>query len=160
MATRLGRRYDVGWWGRPEGMPYGDWLVWQEWRSTGLAGALGMYFNVGLGEGGSIPSGTPEHLAAMWRYTTQKRADVVVVFADSVALVELRANASSSAVGRLLQYGMLWAQDPVVPGTVRLVLVTDHEDAELRALCDAVGVELNIVPAVRLPAALRQVDGE
>lgn len=141
MPTTLGQRYPVYWGGYPPHMSPEDLVLWKTYRQNIETGAVSLYFDVGLGGQTDIPPGTSPEMAIMWLRNTQKRIDVLIETSQDWIITELRHNATSSAVGRLLQYRELWNEDPPDSKPVRLRLVTDMGDSDLQKLCERVGIE-------------------
>lgn len=147
---------------RPDRMAPGDFEIWARWWPSIADGTVTVIFDVGLGDGlplspdspagrvlsapfdfrvlASSPPGSPEKLAFMHLRNSQKRADVIIEREAEVWLVELRFAAQASAIGRLLMYGRLWAEDPVFDKEVRLFLVTDADDPDVRLTAKDFGV--------------------
>lgn len=147
---------------RPDRMSPGDFEIWARWWPRVLGGALAVIFDVGLGDGlplspeteagrilsapfdfrtlAAAPRGSPEKLAFMHLRNTQKRADVIIERDSEVWLVEMRFNAQASAIGRLQMYGRLWAQDPVWDKPVKLYLVTNLEDPDVKVTAELLGL--------------------
>jgi hypothetical protein len=122
-----------------------DVRIWQRWRLTDtvrLASAL--YFDVGFTTT-QAPPGTPENMARMWERVTAARADVVIDAGARWLIVELRAQASSSAIGRLLYYRTLWQKDPPDDRPVELILVTNAPQPGLVEAAQGVGIKLEVV---------------
>ena len=135
MPTLLGNKYNAAWLGVPIRMSPEDYEIWQRWRPLHKSEISELYFDVGLGGGSPVPDQYDEQMRWMWLRNTQKRADVVAVMGGGVEIIELRTMASENAVGRLLCYGMLWLDDPVIVASLRLRLVTDDYDADVERLC-------------------------
>jgi hypothetical protein len=120
-----------------------DYLIWQRWWPTKKHLARSVYWDVYLGEGIQLDD-EPANYQRMWQRNTQKRADAVIETADSIWLVEMRFQANSIAVGRLLMYQRLWRQDPALPGSLRLWLVTDTRDSIVEALCQELSISYEV----------------
>jgi hypothetical protein len=94
------------------------------------------YFDVGVGEGEEIHTDEKnENYARMWRRNTQKRIDVLLLFeGKEVWIIEVREEATGSAIGRLIMYRKLYWEDDPFNLPVRLVLVTNEYDKEVEKL--------------------------
>lgn len=134
MSTALGRRFAPTTALYPPHMSPEDFKLFKRWGIDALKDAINVFYDVGLGEGIGVPPGTDEALSRMWTKITQKRADVVVEYLDHVDIVELRFNATSNAIGRLLSYRMLWQDDPPINKTAFFNLVTNRFDPDLERL--------------------------
>lgn len=140
MPTTAGDAFLPDFRGRPPHMSEEDFAIWQRWWPFNRAGVTRMWFDVGLGMPDELPE-TPDAAGlGGWIRINQKRVDVVIDREGVIEIVELRAGATLNAVGRLLGYGLLWGDDPVVPGPVKLILVTDRRDAEVERLAVRSGI--------------------
>jgi hypothetical protein len=74
-------------------------------------------------------------------HNTQKRIDVLIETQKSWKIVELRHNATASALGRLIMYRNLWKSDPPDDRPVELMLVTDKYDPDVEAAAKELGIE-------------------
>lgn len=145
MATILGRQFPLKadlW---PPHMSPEDYVIFRRWAADAFAGALKVFYDVGLGAGAEYPKDTPVEMVRMWTKVTQKRADLIIEYPDKVRLVELRDSATANAAGRLLVYKMLWLDDPVIPKPLILTLVTNKPDVELKRLCKLYDIEFILV---------------
>lgn len=140
MSTRLGQPFAATWQGRPPRMSPEDLQIWYRWRPLIQHELITQYFDVGLGEGKAPPPDTPEPYAHMWERNTQKRADALLVTRSGLWIVELRFQANSNAIGRLLQYGLLYNQDPTLGPYTQLILVTNERDADIEDMAKAVNM--------------------
>ena len=61
--------------------------------------------------GHRITHQTSDYLKKDWLRLTQKRIDVLAETVDSWIIIELRARATSSVLGRLMVYGKLWRDE-------------------------------------------------
>lgn len=145
MPPLLGRWFPAAWSGAVPHLSKGDQLLWTKVRGQLVQDAVALYFDVGLGKGAPVPPGTDPALAAMWLKNTQKRADVVIERPHGWEIVELRESAKSSAVGRLLMYLKLWAEDPPDARPVSATLVTNVADDDVRSLCETLGIRYLVV---------------
>lgn len=143
MATALGPRWPAEILRTPPHMSPEDEEIYRIWWPQYASKALAVYYDVGLGEGSvdALPPNAPANYAGAWIHNTQKRADMLAVFPQELWLIELRHAATSNAVGRLLQYKMLWLSDPVLPGRLRIFLVTNHFDPDLQRLAKFHNIE-------------------
>jgi hypothetical protein len=122
-----------------------DVRIWDRYLPLIRDQVSAMYFDVGLGSGATLPETEPENYRRMWKRNTQKRADVLAVVDNELWLIELRYAASSSAIGRLLMYRLLYLQDPKLGKSLRLILVTDQYDADVELAATAAGITYLIV---------------
>lgn len=122
-----------------------DFEIWQRYRDTATRDALWVFYDVGLGSGKPYEGPEDENLRLMWLMNTQKRADVIIQRRNHIDIIELRHAATANAVGRLLQYRMLYLRDPVLGKPVVMTLVTNLEDPELRDLCKQYSIRYIVV---------------
>ena len=140
MPTTLGQKYLPTWDGVPPHMSPEDYEIWKRYRPTIIRDAQAIYYDVGIGGQITVPPGTTPEMAAMWFRNTQKRIDVLLDYGIGWIIVELRFNASSSAIGRLLHYRDLWNADPPDKRPLLLRLVTNRDDPEIRALAQKLDI--------------------
>lgn len=145
MPTILGQRYQPTWDGLPPHMSPEDYDIWKRYRPQILKDAQVIYYDVGLGGQITVPPGTTPEMARMWFRNTQKRIDVLLDYGIGWVIVELRVDASSSAVGRLIFYRDLWQQDPPDKRPIILRLVTNREDREIRGLTQKLDIDYIVV---------------
>ena len=138
MSTRLGPAWPPLMSRRPPHMSPEDEEIYRIWWPQHAHLAKEVYFDVGVGPGASsaVPPNAPTNYAGAWIHNTQKRIDMVAVLEREIWIIEFRHAATSNAVGRLLQYDLLWANDPPFPTPVKLFLVTNHYDADLALLSE------------------------
>lgn len=118
-----------------------DLEIWRRWWPSVERGAIALYFDIGLGLPDELPETEDSAALAGWIRNTQKRADVIIERADEVWLVELRFNAQSSAIGRLLTYQQLLIDDNPFKKPIRPYLVTNKFDSEVRRIAEALGLQ-------------------
>ena len=103
-----------------------------------------VYFDVGLGNGNITPVNEPPEYVRMWKFNTQRRADALLVRGNELWLTEIRFAANPNAIGRLLAYRYLWEKDPVLPGKLQLVLVTNIHDEVTGELAEKSGIQYEV----------------
>ena len=145
MPTTLGTPFARTWEGVPPHMSGEDLDLWQKYRTTAIKNSIHLYFDVGLGGQTEVPPGTTPEMATMWLRNTQKRIDVLVEEEKKWVIIELRARAQSSAIGRILLYSDLWKLDPPNDKPVELRIVTDTEDRDVRVLSEKLGITFILV---------------
>jgi len=145
MAITLGTARSPGWQGYPPHMSDEDYKIWIRYRQQIVPIALKLYFDVGVGGTSNTPPGTPDYLKKDWLRLTQKRIDVLAETADSWIIIELRARATSSVLGRLSVYGKLWRDEQPDNKTVRLIAVSDTGDKDVIATATSMGIEFVVV---------------
>lgn len=146
MNTDLGTAYGKDYTGLPAHMPDTEIKIWTRWKERALENSLRVWFDVGLGPGAPIPENTDPNIAKMWKRNTQRRADVIIEYPTSVAIVEIRYNANPNVVGRLLTYRRLWlADNPIPDKPVELLVVTDILDQDTLDTCEETGVNYLVI---------------
>jgi hypothetical protein len=141
MPTILGPAYSASFTGYPTRMSAEDVEIWRRYFPTVREGATIIYFDVGLGLADELPAIEDPNQLLGWIKNTQKRADVIIEREDRVDLIELRFNASSNAVGRLMMYAKLLAEDNPFRKPIRAILVTNRFDGEVGRLCEGLGFQ-------------------
>src|SRR4030066_719616 len=127
MPTILGPAYPPDWDGTPKRMSKEDFALWKIYRETELNGVIALYFDVLLGKGQDAGEGYTDEEKQFWREKTQLRADVVIEYDDKVKLVELRANASVSTIGRVDAYMLLMNDDNPLGKPLEAEIVTNTQ---------------------------------
>ncbi len=147
MATRLGTPWPPIISRTPPHMAPEDYEIYRAWWPQHASKATLVFYDVGVGSGrtDTIPLNAPDNFAGAWIHNTQKRIDMLAVMPGEVWLIELRHYATSNAIGRLLQYKLLWEEDPQLQGKLRLFLVSNSHDPDLDKLAKMNGVTYNWV---------------
>ena len=145
MPTVLGRRFPPITTTYPPHMSPEDYKLFKRWMIDAFRSAINVYYDVGLGEGSPSGMELDPSMLKMWQKVTQKRADVVVEYLEYVDIVELRFNATSNAIGRLLSYRMLWQDDPPINKTAFFSLVSNRFDPDLERLAGEHNIHYLIV---------------
>ena len=91
-------------------------------------------YNEHLGEGAAIALDWPTWMAVMVKALSTHRVDVVVERPNEVLLIEVKGIAGMGAVGQLLGYEALWLRERGVDRPVRLLLVCERVEADMRAV--------------------------
>ncbi len=132
---KLGTKFHPTWDGKPPHMAPKDYDIWIRARKGFTFEAAAMYFDVGLG-GQEIPDKqlSPQ-MFDMWQRVTQKRIDVLVETPHMWQIIEVRFNANSSAVGRLMMYDLMWKSERPDNRPYLLYLITNRQDDDLERLC-------------------------
>lgn len=145
MPTFLGSPFSPSYSGYPTRMSAEDVEIWRRYFPTVKEGARALYFDVGLGLADELPAiSDPDQLLG-WIRNTQKRADVLIERSDRVDLIELRFNATSNAVGRLLMYEKLLSDENPFKKRINPILVSNRFDGEVKRLCDGLGFSFVVV---------------
>jgi len=142
MPTILGQRFDPLYQGWPPHMAKEDYAIWQRTRTKLLKNAKDVYFDVGLGGAKNIPDEYEPAYRYMWERLNQKRIDVLVDTGELWKIIELRPRATSTVIGRLLQYKTMWEAEPIDQRPVYLILGTDIPDPDLISLAVSLKIEI------------------
>jgi len=121
-----------------------DLTIWRRWWPTVTQDAAALYFDVGLGLPDELPDTDDSAQLAGWIRNIQKRADVLIEKSKEVWLIELRFNAQSSAIGRLKLYERLLTDDNPFAKPIRLYLVTNKFDSEVRAVAESLNINYQV----------------
>lgn len=99
-------------------------------------------YDVHLGEGAPIDPDWPEWMAAMVRTLSTHRVDVVIERETEVVIVEVKGVAGLGAVGQLVGYEALWVKERGLDRPVKLLLVCERCEADMRAVFDWYEIEV------------------
>ncbi len=122
-----------------------DTVIFRRWWPGVLHRVRRVWYDVAVGDHKPIPPNTPPNVARAWQRLNQRRIDLVADTGDDTWLVELRHNATPNAVGRLLAYLQLWADDDPLSQPHRALLVTDQEHSDVRRLCESMQIEYRVI---------------
>jgi len=118
-----------------------DYELWKRWKPNAIKDAIALYYDVGVGGITDVPEDTTPEMARMWLYNTQKRIDVLIETEKEWKIVELRARASSAALGRIMMYKKLWNDDPPDKRPIKLIIVSDTRDPDVLSTAELMGIE-------------------
>lgn len=145
MPTLMGNAFLPSWQGMPPGMSDQDAQIWNRWKKEGLKGAIRMWFNVRVGEGGALPKEVNAREAEWWYLVTAKRIDAVVEYNDYVLLIELRDSAQADVLGRIKTYETLFAKDNPTGKPVQTAVITNKYDAEIEEVAKQMHVNYIVI---------------
>lgn len=145
MPTKLGREFPATITTIPTHMSPEDQPLYRRWAIEGLKGAIRQFFDVGLGMVSLDSVGVSEKMKIMWEKVNQKRADAIIEYEDHVKIIEFRHNVTPNAIGRILTYGMLWKDDPVIAKPWRLIIVSNRYDKDVERLSKGMSIEYYVV---------------
>lgn len=145
MPTDLGRKYSVYWKGKPPHMLQPDIPVWyrflEGWRDNFIA----LYYDCLLGGPEAEPDEERDPMKRMWRALTSKRADAIAELDEELWLIEVSAYPGMRALGQLLTYHTLWLNDPKIDKPIKMVLVADQIDMDVKSSYSSCGIVLHLV---------------
>ena len=142
VKPELGPGFPPDWLGMPQGIPSGDYLVWQRYREIAKRQFERLYFNVRVGEPLEVSPDFPPEIISMAEAISRRRIDVVGETAAGWKLIELKFIVSAEAFGQILLYKVLWNTDPPDSRPVSLAVVTGRTNRDIVLACIAYDVEL------------------
>lgn len=119
-----------------------DHSIWLKFIEKHGGEFTGFHFDVPLGTSGAAPEGYDSKLLKMWEAVTWKRIDAVGVKRDRLLLIEVGASAGMPALGRALNYTVLWNEHPPNQKIVVPVIVTDVADPNIKTSAEKIGVAI------------------
>lgn len=140
MEIELGQSFPVDWRGVPPHMSIGDFPIWERYLLLNRTKYDRFYYDVAFLPDVAFPPNTPEDMKKMWRRVSAKRADVVAVRGGNVEIIEVRVQASSGALGAILQYIHLWQKLLPLPYPFKGVVISDLADDALKSLAGTYGI--------------------
>lgn len=99
-------------------------------------------YDVHLGVGAPVDPDWPEWMASMVHTLSTHRVDVVIERPDEVVIVEVKGIAGMGAVGQLVGYEALWLRERGLDRPVRLLLVCERMEADMRTVFDFYEIEV------------------
>jgi hypothetical protein len=97
-------------------------------------------YDVALGGLEPADPGIPEAERRGWRYATAAKIDAVGFRPDEVWIIEVKPNASFSALGQLLAYSLLAEREPFTRLPLLAVLVTDNATPDMLYVAGQLGI--------------------
>jgi hypothetical protein len=116
--------------------------IWQRFLEKFPDRFQKLTYDVRVGPGIALPSGTSEEIQKMAVGLSQKRIDVVAESTEGLTLVEISPNAGANSLGQLLVYRELWLSDHPEASNPRLLLVTGHLRSDIPVIAGGMGVEV------------------
>lgn len=148
MPTTLGRPFSIDWKGRPPHMLREDVPVWYRFLKTYGDQFLKLYYDCLLGGIYLSPEEENDIFLRSWRVNTAKRADAIAELEKQVWIIEVADYPGLRAIGQLQVYRAAWLRDPVIKKPERLILVSEHIDADLLDAAAMHGIDVYIMPAI------------
>lgn len=145
MPTFLGTKFSTDWRGKPPHMLTPDIPVWYRFLKEYADHFDALYYDCLLGGPVMATDESRDPMQRMWRALTSKRADAIAELKNEVWLIEVSAYPGMRALGQLLTYQTLWAQDPKIDKPVKMVLVADQVDPDVRLTFEPYDVDLYLV---------------
>ena len=145
MPTELGNRYSVDWRGKPPHMLVPDHAVWYRFLDRYGQYFKALYYDCLLGGIFLTPDQEKDVFQRMWRYNNSKRADAIAELEDEIWIIEVASTPRQQALGQLLNYRVLWFEDPPISKPVKLALICERFDTDLAASWGKYGIQLYVV---------------
>lgn len=120
----------------------GEVEIWDRYLAEYGVPAGRIEYDVHLGDGAPVDPAWPAWMAGMVKSLSTHRCDVVIERMGEVVIVEVKKIAGMGALGQLMGYEALWIRDMGTSRSVRLVLVCERLEADMKALFDFYEVEV------------------
>lgn len=142
MEIVLGTPYSPSWAGVPKSMSTGDYAIWARYLSVHGEYYQEFYYDVELRLDQELPANTPAKFVENWARSTAKRIDVLAFKLSTIELIEVRVNASNSALGAILTYRHYLGALLNDPRPITSIIVTDRVDQSIIAPAAANQIEI------------------
>lgn len=122
-----------------------DAPLWEQFLQSQGANFTGVAYDVALG--GVVPTGANEEDETVigWRYSTAVKIDAVLFTPSEVWIVEVKPNASLSAIGQVLGYMLLAEREPFTDLPMIPTIITDNLGSDIRYVADQLNVQVIVV---------------
>lgn len=145
MPSTLGDEFSPLWRGKYPAMMAEDHPIWNKFLDQNRAFFERIYYNVRVG--GIYPG--PEHGDEKSRldfyFVTAKRIDALCELKNEIWIVEVASRPGLRATGQLLTYQALWLDDVKIVKPLKMVLVANSCDEDLRRALEINGVLVRLV---------------
>lgn len=123
-----------------------DAPIWERFLQSQGARFTGVAYDVALG--GVVPEGADEKDETVigWRYSTAVKIDAVLFSPSEAWIVEVKPNASLSAIGQVLGYMLLAELDQFTSLALIPTIITDNLSADVRYVADQLNIQVIVVP--------------
>lgn len=117
-----------------------DRALWTRWLAIHAAEYLGFYYDVAMG--GYRIKGLPldEPTVLGWQYNTALKIDAVGVTTDQAWIIEVRPEATVSALGAALSYFLVADRDQVFPLELHMAIVCETMQPDVEWACRQLGI--------------------
>jgi len=132
--------------GRYPHMAKHDARLWELFLEQFGGNFLAISYDVALGGLISDEPGLDEGERLGWQYSTAFKIDAVAAREEEVWIIEVKPNASASALGQALCYTVLAEDDDLSPLPLIPTVVTDRASADIKRCAEALGVQLITLP--------------
>lgn len=122
-----------------------DAPLWESFLRQRGAEFTGVAYDVALG--GTVPPGADEADPTVigWRYSTAVKIDAVLFTPDECWIVEVKPNASLSAIGQVLGYTLLSELDPITDLPLVPTIITDQLSQDVAYVADQLNIQIIVV---------------
>jgi hypothetical protein len=115
-------------------MAQNDKAIWMRYLIQGGTIFAPFEYDVRVGDGVTMPTGSTSQEIGIAFALTTKRIDAVCVNQNKVRIIEVKQRAGLSAIGQLLGYKELYEKSFAPPLECEMFLVTDELQPDMRPL--------------------------
>jgi hypothetical protein len=123
-----------------------DAALWARWLDAPALAFLGYAYDVALGGWRIEGLGLSEPDQLGWQYNTALKIDAVGVTLDNYWIIEVRPEATVSALGAALCYGLVADRDEVFDLPLRLAVLCETMQPDVEWACRKTGVAVWKLP--------------
>lgn len=145
MPTTLGEPFSPGWRGKYPAMLPEDQPIWTRFLDRNPNLFERIYYNVRLGGVYPGPEHGDEKARLDYYQVTAKRIDALCELVGELWIVEVASRPGLRATGQLLTYQALWLDDIKIVKPLKLVLVCNSIDEDLRRAMEINGVLVRLI---------------
>jgi len=117
-----------------------DTAIWRKFINNGDYLPDVVWFDVRVGDMGTLPENPPDWMTKMAWHLLRKRIDVVGRVGVDYWVIEVKPRASYEAFGQVVYYSYAFEREYKTGGEIVPVIVTDFVDPDILPLCSEVGV--------------------
>lgn len=122
-----------------------DVFIWERFIDANREAYEDVDYDVKVGQGAEIPSGTEENIASGFKTLTQWKIDVVGKIEGRTDIIELKPNATPAALGQVKGYEQLYLDHIDKNAITQAVLITDTLRPDMEKLAKNFGVKLIVI---------------
>lgn len=126
-------------------MAVNDIPIWERWLKQHAGEFDGFQYDVRVGRGRPAPQGFAPEFKKDISDLTRLRIDAIAIKGPTAALIEIKQTAGASALGQILTYRELYADEPGSLVVVGLLIVTDNPHPDLVAAARKLNVIVETV---------------
>jgi len=117
-----------------------DTTVWTKFLKSGFVEIKEVWYDVRVGQAVLLAVGASDSEQRIAAGLTRKRIDAVCSVGGGIWVVEVKPYANMYAVGQIIAYVRLFANEYYTPGQIIPVIVCDNYDEDLLDEFDELGV--------------------